>query len=123
MMEAGIGASYGGTGRPRHVGRAGIDAQEHPGLAWREAMESHGFSQARVARQTDVSPKHINMICKGRALPSADLVLKMARVLFPTNARHHAYVMWSLQGRYVLSQAIRDLHDWSPRPDHTQEQP
>lgn len=91
----------------------------HPGLAWRERMDRHNVSQAQMARQTDTSPKHINQILQGNALPSAELVVKMARVLHDDDHAAHgeAWLMFQIQGRHLIQQAFTDLKEWTPHPD------
>ena len=91
----------------------------HPGQAWRERMERHNVSQAQMARQTDTSPKHINQILQGNALPSAELVVKMARVLHEDDrdAQREAWMLYQIQGRHLIQEAFVELDEWRPHPD------
>lgn len=87
----------------------------HPGPAWKELLDAHGITQAQVARQTHTSAKHINQIMQGVALPSAQLVVKMAAVLDASKHSHHdggrrmARLMWGMQSRYVLEEATHEV--------------
>jgi transcriptional regulator with XRE-family HTH domain len=92
----------------------------HPGVLWREEMDRRDVTQAEMSRRTGKSAKHINQILQGNALPSAETVVKMARVLHDddeSEAQHVARVMFGLQGRHLLQQALTKFRDWRPRPD------
>lgn len=89
------------------------EPQPHPGGSWRELLETHGISQAKIARETNTSAKHINQIITGAALPSAYLVIQMARVLASANeadygddGRRLARLMWTMQSRHVFDNAM-----------------
>ena len=50
-----------------------------PGETLIDVLEERGMSQAELARRTDLSPKHINQIAKGRVPISADVALRLER--------------------------------------------
>lgn len=50
----------------------------HPGLHWVDFLRAANISQAEAARQMHISPKHLNGILRGRAMPSADLTIRFA---------------------------------------------
>lgn len=96
------------------------DFEGHPGRAWREQLEKFNITQAQMARRTGASQKHINQILQGNALPSPDLVAKMARVLHeddPVQARHWARMMFNVQGRHLIEKALNELREWNPQPE------
>ena len=106
-----------GSGR---FGRLRHHPGDHPGVFWRETLDRRNITQAQMARQTGASPKHINQILQGNALPSADLVVKMAHVLHEddaTEAHNAAIQMFTVQSRYLLQQSFKDLEEWKPYPD------
>lgn len=89
------------------------EPQPHPGEGWRELLETYGVTQAELARGTMTSAKHINQILQGYALPSAHLVLSMAKVLadhakgdYPDDGRRLARLMWNMQSRHVFDEAM-----------------
>jgi transcriptional regulator with XRE-family HTH domain len=45
------------------------------------ARKASGYTQAQVARLADVSPRHVRNIEKGHAVPSADVLARIATVL------------------------------------------
>lgn len=92
------------------------DPQPHPGSGWRELLETHGVTQAELARETATSAKHINQILQGHALPSAHLVLSMAKVVaerangtYPDEGRRLARLMWNMQSRHVFDEALLSM--------------
>ena len=73
----------------------------HPGERWRNLLDARGMSQAALAETVGSSAKHINQILKGKALPSADLVIAMADVLDV-----QAKLMWQLQANHLFHEAL-----------------
>lgn len=53
----------------------------HPGETLGEALDERGMSQAEFARRTGLSAKHVNLIIKGKAGYSAEVAIRMERVL------------------------------------------
>lgn len=91
------------------------EPQPHPGEGWRELLDRYGVTQAELARATATSAKHINQILQGNALPSAHLVLTMAKVVadrangaYPDGGRLLAKLMWNMQSRHVFDEALSD---------------
>ena len=114
-MDANLGRTT------EHLERYRQQFEGHPGVAWRDALAKYDVTQAQMARQTGASQKHINQILQGNALPSPELVVKMAAVLHaagePRDARHAAILLFSLQSRYLIEAALKDLKTWQPLPD------
>lgn len=73
----------------------------HPGIHWAEAIADSGRTQRDVAADMGISEKHMSQICRGRALPSADLTVAFARVTgVPLQ------MFWNLACNYRLALAL-----------------
>lgn len=73
---------------------------QHPGLAWRAALETVGQSQSHTAKALGCSTKHLNQVLQGHALPSATLTLRFAQ-----HVAADATVLWHAQADYTLALA------------------
>ena len=79
------------------------DEVVHPGVAWRQAIEERKLRQKDICVDLGLSEKHLSQILNGKALPSVDLVVKMADYMgLPVRT------MWNIQARYVLDSALRE---------------
>jgi len=65
-------------------------------------MEETGRTQADVSRAMGVSPKHLNQILQGEALPSAGTTLAFAHAVGASSR-----LMWQLVSDYKLADAER----------------
>ena len=96
-LEARIAAMPGGT-------RLG---SVHPGeVLLKEFVEPMGITRYRVARNTGVPQRRIDLICRGESAVTADIALRLA-LLFGTSAQ-----FWmNLQAQHDLEQAERAAGD------------
>ena len=78
-------------------------APVHPGaVLLKDFIEPMGISRYRVAKNTQVPQRRIDLICRGEAAVSADMALRLGR-LFGTTPE-----FWiNLQGQYDLEVAER----------------
>lgn len=74
----------------------------HPGVRWRHLMRARELTQRQVATSVQVSEKHLSQILTGKVMPSADLVIRLARLL-GVDPRQ----MWLEQADFVFEKAQR----------------
>lgn len=85
----------------------------HPGFAWRDVLAVAGMTQLQMAQAAKMSKKHVNQILQGVVLPSATVVLRMAKAVDDTRPEHKrdggcslARLMWQIQSAYVINSVI-----------------
>jgi addiction module HigA family antidote len=82
-------------------------APVHPGrVLLKDFIEPMAITRYRVARNTGVPQRRIDLICRGESSVTADIALRLAR-LFGTSA---AFWM-NLQSQYDLERAEREHGD------------
>lgn len=87
--------------KPRPPGMAPI----HPGeILAEDFMKPLGVSQYRIAKETSVPPRRINLIVKGRQAITADTALRLGRYF-----GMEAQFWMNLQARYDLERAELEL--------------
>jgi len=83
------------------VTNQGASTTMHPGLHWADALRAVGMTQAEAARRLGVGARHLNLIVRGHALPSAALTIRFAE-LVNTSPR----LLWRMRSDYVLDLAL-----------------
>ena len=78
-----------------------LDWTIHPGVHWAEAITEAGRTQREIAGKMEISEKHLSQICRGAALPSAEMTVRFCRVLgLPIE------LFWTLTCNYRLALAL-----------------